>query len=252
MKTYPADWVGEEHADGEIWSAALWNLYLAIGGRSAARAERAAARDAVIKTVTQSHDLLVPTSSMPDGAEAAMQAHALLPAYRGLHLAALLDSFHAREILRCDPTDDLRIGDGSATEDSADVWIRQADDNGVTHEAPLPGQDNHLHARVRNAGAIAARAFVVTFRLRARAAAPATYPDDFLPSVSAGCAFELPPGAERVVKATLPASAVPPIGASMRLLASVYGPTDPPGAGSHVGEDSHLAQHSVGPAGGGP
>src|SRR4051794_9804852 len=43
-KVYPADWANEEHADGEIWSAALWNIYRAIGGDSTVPAERLAAR----------------------------------------------------------------------------------------------------------------------------------------------------------------------------------------------------------------
>ncbi len=30
-KTYPADLVGEVHADGEIWSQALWDIRNAIG-----------------------------------------------------------------------------------------------------------------------------------------------------------------------------------------------------------------------------
>ena len=34
-KKYPRDMVGEEHADGEIWSACLWELRAAIGGRTA-------------------------------------------------------------------------------------------------------------------------------------------------------------------------------------------------------------------------
>ncbi len=36
-KKYPRDIVGEEHADGEIWSACLWEIRSAIGGRTADR-----------------------------------------------------------------------------------------------------------------------------------------------------------------------------------------------------------------------
>ena len=39
-KVYPADWNSEVHDDGEIWSAALWNVYRTIGGDSAIAAER--------------------------------------------------------------------------------------------------------------------------------------------------------------------------------------------------------------------
>ena len=144
----------QEHADGEIWSAALWNAYLAVGGGSAVPAERAAAADAVIKTVTLSHHLLAASASMPDGAEAVLRTDAALPHYRGRHLTALLDSFHARGILAVDPAAALALGTGSATVDSPDLWVRQVDDDGTTHQAPQPGQDNVCLARVRNAGTV--------------------------------------------------------------------------------------------------
>jgi Zn-dependent metalloprotease len=34
-KVYPADVVGEVHADGEIWSRALWDIRTALGDRTA-------------------------------------------------------------------------------------------------------------------------------------------------------------------------------------------------------------------------
>ena len=34
-KVYPADVVGEVHADGEIWSRALWDIRRALGDRTA-------------------------------------------------------------------------------------------------------------------------------------------------------------------------------------------------------------------------
>jgi len=49
------DWVGDEHADGEIWSGALWDLYLKLGGDSADRQTRNAARDTALRLVLTSH-----------------------------------------------------------------------------------------------------------------------------------------------------------------------------------------------------
>ena len=49
------DWAGEEHADGEIWSAALWDLFLKLGGDSAGRRTRIEARDTAIRLVLTSH-----------------------------------------------------------------------------------------------------------------------------------------------------------------------------------------------------
>jgi Zn-dependent metalloprotease len=34
-KHYPEDLVGEVHADGEIWSRALWDIHKALGARTA-------------------------------------------------------------------------------------------------------------------------------------------------------------------------------------------------------------------------
>jgi hypothetical protein len=246
-KVYPRDWVDQEHADGEIWSAALWNAYLALGGDSAVPAVRASARDAVIKTVTLSHHLLGASASMPEGAEAVLRTDAALPTYRGRHLTALLDSFHARGILAVDPAAALAVGAGSRTGDNPDLWLRQADDGGTTHQAPLPGQDVVAHARVHNAGPAGARAFAVTFAVRAVTGDEFRYPDDFLPPAAAGCAFDLPPGASTVVTATLPAALLPAAGTPARLIAAVHTPSQPLAAGTLVGDTARLAQHDLAP-----
>ncbi|WP_375049741.1 M36 family metallopeptidase [Bradyrhizobium sp. 8-10B] len=82
-KVYPT-WAYEVHADGEIWSAALWNIYRAIGGDALALADRQAARDALLKSVVLSHHLLAVDASMPDGAEAVMRTNAdLVPTFLG-------------------------------------------------------------------------------------------------------------------------------------------------------------------------
>lgn len=61
-KHYPEDVVGQVHADGEIWSAALWQIRGAIGATNADRA------------VIASHFLLSPTASFNQGANALMMA----------------------------------------------------------------------------------------------------------------------------------------------------------------------------------
>src|SRR5262249_35751151 len=69
-KVYPSDWAFEVHDDGEIWSAALWNIFRTIGGDSMSATNRAAARRALLKSVVLSHHLLLKSASMPEGAEA--------------------------------------------------------------------------------------------------------------------------------------------------------------------------------------
>ena len=202
-KVYPTDWAAEEHEDGEIWSAALWNIYRAIGGDSASAADQEAARRALFVSLIYSHHRLAANASMPDGAEAVMVEHAAQPAYRGKYLKQMLDSFHARGLLRC-PATDLWIRDavgdpgadaftGPTFWDSPDLWIRHADDNGTAHQAPEFGQDNWFYARVRNRGSSTARAFVVTFNVKLWAGTEFVYPGDWDPFVSRRWASTLRP-----------------------------------------------------------
>jgi len=61
-KHYPESVVGEVHADGEMWSASLWQIRSAIG---AAKADR---------LILQAHFLLSPTASFSDGSNALVTA----------------------------------------------------------------------------------------------------------------------------------------------------------------------------------
>jgi hypothetical protein len=244
-KVYPTDWAFEEHDDGEIWSAALWNIFRTTGGDSMNAADRAAARRAVIKSVVLSHHLLLNSASMPEGAEAVMLENAALSEYRGKHLMQMLDSFHARGLLVCNPMANLTIEDGPTFYNSPNVWVRTSDDGGTVHQNPEFGQDNTFYARVRNTGSVAARAFVVTFNVKPWAGTEFVYPGDFVPYVSATVGFNLAAGASTIVKAKWPASAVPATGTHACLLASVYTPTDTTPAGLHVWDSGNLAQKNT-------
>lgn len=245
IKVYPGAWANQEHADAEIWSAALWNIYRAIGGDSMVPADRQAARDALIKTVVLSHHRLVGNASMPDGAEAVMLENAALDHYRGRHLMQMFDSFHARGLLVSNPSADLTISDGATFWNSPDLWIRNSDDGGTTHQEPEAGQDNWFYARVSNQGTVNARAFVVTFNVKPWAGTQFVYPNDFVPYISAAVGFNLAPGASTVVKAKWPEALVPPAGTHACWLASVYTPTDLTPAGAHVWEHNNLAQKNL-------
>lgn len=61
-KHYPEDVEGEVHADGEIWSAALWQIRAAVGATNAD------------KTVLASHFLLTPDATFDQGADALVTA----------------------------------------------------------------------------------------------------------------------------------------------------------------------------------
>jgi FMN phosphatase YigB (HAD superfamily) len=130
--------------------------------------------------------------------------------------------------------------------DSPDLWVRQKDDGGLTHQNVEAGQDNWFHARVRNRSATAtARHLVVSFNHRGYAGTQFSYPADFLPAVAATAAFDLAPGETRIVKARWPRADVPAAGTHPCLLAAVYSRFDQPVAGRHVWEQNNLAQKNL-------
>jgi hypothetical protein len=130
--------------------------------------------------------------------------------------------------------------------DSPDLWVRNHDDGGTTHQQPEFGQDNWFHARVRNRSAVAtARHYAVSFHARGFAGTQFVWPADFLPAISAKVQFELPPGASHIVKARWPADRVPPAGTHTCLLAAVLARGDGPAAGQHVWERNNLAQKNL-------
>jgi Zn-dependent metalloprotease len=84
-KRYPKDIVNEVHADGEIWSACLWQIRQALGRKPAD------------KLILSHHFLLQKDASFQDAAEALLQADQRLNA--GSHQAAIRDIFVRRGIL---------------------------------------------------------------------------------------------------------------------------------------------------------
>lgn len=130
--------------------------------------------------------------------------------------------------------------------DSPDLWVRNADDGGLTHQPPEFGQDNWLYARVRNdpAGGMC-RNFVVTFAVKQFAGTEFTYPSDFLPCLAAAVDFNLGPGETRVVSTRWPRDLVPAPGTHPCLLASVQARGDHPNPATHVWEHANLAQKNL-------
>jgi len=82
-KYYPEDFLGVKRcdADGEIWAAALWDMYLVLGGNSEDNDTRLNARRRSIALVLESHFYLNPLSGFIEGAEAVMIANKNL--YKG-------------------------------------------------------------------------------------------------------------------------------------------------------------------------
>ncbi|TFF37264.1 M36 family metallopeptidase [Mucilaginibacter psychrotolerans] len=84
-KKYPRDIVGEEHSDGEIWSACLWEIRAAIG------------RAAADKLIIAHHFLLSPRSGFQDAANALITTDGNLN--QGRNERVLHDIFIKRGIL---------------------------------------------------------------------------------------------------------------------------------------------------------
>lgn len=86
-KHFPEDLQGSVHADGEIWSAALWQIHEGIGGEHGAT-----------PLVLAHHFLLAPGATMPEAAEALLEADAQLEG--GAHAALIKQVMVARGILQ--------------------------------------------------------------------------------------------------------------------------------------------------------
>ena len=82
-KHYPENLTGEIHADGEIWSAALWEIRDAVGNENADR------------VVIASHFLMSPGASYNDGASALLRAATDL-GYKRREVAAMRRILRAR------------------------------------------------------------------------------------------------------------------------------------------------------------
>lgn len=89
-KMYPDDTGGGVHADGEIWSRALWDIHNTLG------------RDVANQIILEAHFLLAAGADMPDGANAVLLADQNING--GANEGAIRASFEDRGILEAPPT----------------------------------------------------------------------------------------------------------------------------------------------------
>ena len=263
-KTYPGestsgadgDWeAGGSHANGEIWSATLWDAFVASRGESSIAEVRTAVRKDFLRTVILHHFKLIGSETMPEAAEAMLETNAEDPDIRGRQLRELVNAFQDRNILFSEVGVDLWLKDSPSHSgrelveekfwDSPDVWVRNREDDVYGHQPPKAGRDNWFYARVRNRGTSPARAFVVTFEAKLWLGTEFTYKNDFVPYISAAVGFNLAPGASTIVKARWPKEEVPAADSHGCLLVSAYCPTDEAIASKHVWEDNNLAQKNL-------
>lgn len=98
-KHYPEDFLDilRCDADSEIWSATLWDIYLALGGGSRKKEDRIKAREHSIKLLLESNFFLNPLSNFVDGADAIITSNAHL--FAGNEEERIRDVFIKRGIL---------------------------------------------------------------------------------------------------------------------------------------------------------
>ncbi|MCP4285553.1 MAG: HAD hydrolase-like protein [Gammaproteobacteria bacterium] len=144
-----------------------------------------------------------------------------------------------------DPGDDQYTG--SNFWNSPDLWIRNQEDGGVSHQNPEAGQDNWFYARVHNRGEGIARIFFIYFTVREWAGTQFIYPNDYQPFHIWTAGGFINPGDSKVIHAKWEAAEVPPVGTHACWLAQVHllATTDSPVEGAHVWEHNNLAQKNL-------
>lgn len=171
-KIYPDDWVDDEHDDGEIWSAALWNIYCNIGGDSASIATQRAARDELLRTIILVYFNLTTNPNMMDAAMAMVDENIALPEYGGVGHKVMWDAFRQRGFwseFTMQGNVDVYIDGGrnggyeyqEVFWENQDIWNRHHPDGGAGHETPCQNIVNHVYVRVKNRGSETAQNVVV-------------------------------------------------------------------------------------------
>ncbi|NOZ55092.1 MAG: HAD hydrolase-like protein [Gammaproteobacteria bacterium] len=134
---------------------------------------------------------------------------------------------------------------GSRFWDSPDLWIRNSDDNGTTHQSPEFGQDNFFHARIYNRGNGIVRDFSAIFEVKEWAGTNFIYPNDYLPFIASASGANLAPGESTVVKARWPAARIPPQDTHACWVSAILADRDQPVVGRQVWRHNNLAQKNL-------
>ncbi len=142
-----------------------------------------------------------------------------------------------------DPGDDHF--QGSHFWNSPDLWIRNQEDGGLTHQSPAAGQDNWFYARIRNRGVGIDRISLVTFTVKEWAGTQFVFPADYSPYISLIGAVNIDPGESKIVHTKWPKDKVPEEGEHVCWLTAVYTARDSITSGSHVWEHNNLAQKNL-------
>jgi uncharacterized protein YegL len=81
---------------------------------------------------------------------------------------------------------------------SPDIWVRNNQDGGLTHQNPIVGQTNYVYVRVRNIGDATVNNITVHL-YDSPGASNLRWPDDWVPEIGTATIASLPAGQEAVV-----------------------------------------------------
>jgi hypothetical protein len=145
--------------------------------------------------------------------------------------------------------------------DSPDIWVRNADDGGATHQATVRGRDNFIYLRVGNRGKAEARSVKGRVYLANFAGTEFVHPGDWIPKNPGGGGalngqgtyligeFLIPAlaaGAEQIARVRWSAALIPADEHWHPCLLVEVTPNDgPPEAGDHVWENNNLGQKNI-------
>jgi hypothetical protein len=156
--------------------------------------------------------------------------------------------------------------------DSPDIWVRNADDGGTTHQNTVRGQDNFIHARVWNRGTQSSLPCWVRFYITTFAGTEFRYPYDYKPDTTTAPAGgtpgnlrpraqfptpatylvgvhrieSIPAGSNVIAKVGWERTLIPPAANWHPCLLVEISPHDGPApAGQYVWENNNLGQKNI-------
>ncbi len=163
--------------------------------------------------------------------------------------------------VRDNPTDTGAVPSSGPFWNSPDVWVRNAEDGGTTHQDTVRGRDNFVYVRVNNRGQAEARDLRVRTYLANFAGTQFSYPNDWIPRNPAGGGSLGSPGTYLIGQAQIPTLAAGSSQiVSMRWVSSLIPPAlnwhpcllvevSPNGgpliAGNNVWDNNNLGQKNI-------
>lgn len=147
--------------------------------------------------------------------------------------------------MRDNTTDQGQTPSASPWWDSPDLWVRHNDDGGTSHQNPVSGTTNYVHARIKNRGVVHSGPVSVKFFCAGFSGTEFVYPDDYSDLVTWASCDGVPAGGEMIVKGPWLATEISSAPSHPCLLAEVYEHSGIPDSGTHVWESNHLTQKNL-------